>query len=211
MTTPLRIFLLGATGRTGLPFLEQAEGRGHHVTAFVRSKEKLSALKGRHQVVTGDPRSVDELRAALTGQDLVVSALGPTDLGPSTILGDAARSTVTAMQSAGVRRLLVVSAAMLFPDAGIIAAVLRRSLLRNVARDSEAMEQAVMASSLDWTVVRPPRLTVGPLTKNYLVADGKIPREGAFVTSRADVAHFLLEEAEQGAHVHRIVGMSTRK
>jgi hypothetical protein len=36
-STPLSFFLLGATGRTGLPFLSQALARGHFVTIYVRS------------------------------------------------------------------------------------------------------------------------------------------------------------------------------
>ncbi|HEX4340867.1 MAG TPA: SDR family oxidoreductase [Polyangiaceae bacterium] len=210
MASAQRIFLLGATGRTGLPFLEMAEQRGHRVTAFVRSPAKLPSLPNL-TVRVGDPLRVEELRAAIGGHDVVVTTLGHPDLRPSTLLGDAAKSTVAAMQTAGLRRLLVVSAAMLFDDAGLIAAILRRSLLRHVARDSMEMERAVMSADLDWTVVRPPRLTEGPLTRSYLVADGTIPKKGAFVTSRADVAHFLLDEVEQSAHLRRIVGMSTRK
>jgi uncharacterized protein YbjT (DUF2867 family) len=53
--------------------------------------------------------------------------------------------------------------ALLFQDAGIVAAVLRHTLLRNVAEDAAEMERAVMASGLDWTIVRPPRLTNAPL------------------------------------------------
>ncbi|HEX3595124.1 MAG TPA: SDR family oxidoreductase [Polyangiaceae bacterium] len=207
----LRLFLLGATGRTGRPFLEQAITRGHQVTAFVRSPEKLAGVTGA-AVVQGDPRKADQLRAALAGHDAVVSALGHENLGPSTLLGDAAKSTLSAMGETGVRRLIVVSAAMLFEDAGFIAAVLRRTLLRNVAVDLIEMERIVMASELDWTVVRPPRLTEAALTNEYLVADGTIPKDGAsFVTSRADVAHFMVEELERNSHVRRIVGMATRK
>jgi hypothetical protein len=40
-------------------------------------------------------------------------------VGPTTILRAAAGSTVAAMQAAGIRRLLVVSAAVLFDDLGL--------------------------------------------------------------------------------------------
>src|ERR1700746_2677606 len=87
-------------------------------------------------VCQGDPRSAAELCDPLAGHDAVLSAIGPPGLGRTTILRDCARSTVAAMQAEGLRRLLVVSAAMLFQDAGILAAVLRRTLLRNVAEDA---------------------------------------------------------------------------
>ncbi|MGH2597995.1 MAG: NAD(P)-dependent oxidoreductase, partial [Dehalococcoidia bacterium] len=209
--TPMRLFILGATGRTGRALLDQATQRGHSVTAFVRSPEKLTDLRDRVAIRKGDPRSVDELEATLPGHDAVLSALGLPGLGRSTILSDAAHATVRAMQTAGVRRLLVVSVGMLFDDAGIVAAILRRTILRNIARDSAEMERIVESSSLDWTIARPPQLTNGPLTRNYVVADGRVPEGARLSMSRADVAHFLLKEVERPAHVHCIVGLASMK
>lgn len=203
----MRLFVLGASGGTGRQLVDQALESGDEATAFVRSPEKLGATRAGFTVHRGDPRNSAELAGALPGHDAVLSALGPPGPGPTTILRDCARSTVAAMQTAGIRRLLVVSAAVLFEDAGLVAALLRRTLLRNIAADSAEMEQVIMASGLDWTIVRPPRLTNGPLTKHYLVADDRMPR-GRRRVSRADVAHFLLSELHQAAHVRRIVGMA---
>jgi putative NADH-flavin reductase len=211
MATPpkvgMRLFILGATGRTGRQLLVQASERGYQITALVRSPQKLGALREGVTVRQGDPRSAPELGDALSGHDAVVSALGPPGLGRTTILRDCARSTVAVMQARGLRRLLVVSAAMLFQDAGIVAAMLRRTLLRNVAEDAAEMERVVTASELDWTIARPPRLTNGRLTGHYRIEAGRLPR-GSLTLSRADVAHFLLDELERGAHVRQIVGMA---
>jgi putative NADH-flavin reductase len=204
---PMRLFIIGATGGTGRALLDQALGRGHQVTAFVRSPQKLAAPREGLTVRQGDPRSVAELSAALPGHDAVLSALGPPGLGHTTILRDGARSIVEAMQVAGPRRLLVVSAAMLFRDAGLLTAFMRRIVLRNVAEDAAEMERVVMASGLDWTIARPPRLTNGPLTGHYRVEDGRLPR-GGLTLSRSDVAHFLLDELEHPRHSYQIVGMA---
>jgi putative NADH-flavin reductase len=209
--TPMRLLVLGASGRIGRAIVDQAAQRGHKVTAFVRSPEKLGAVPAGTVIHQGDPRSVDALAAALPSHQAVLSALGPAGLGPSTILRDAAQATVAAMEGAGVRRLIVVSAAMLFTDAGIVAALLRLTLLRNVAEDSAAMERAVRASALEWTIARPPRLTNGPLTGRWLAADDHMPPGALFSTSRADVAHFLLDEVERPEHVRRVVGVSSPK
>jgi NAD(P)H-binding len=55
-----------------------------------------------------------------SGHDAVVSALGPPGPGPTTILRAGARSTVEAMRTVGPRRLIVVSAAVLFDDLGVL-------------------------------------------------------------------------------------------
>jgi putative NADH-flavin reductase len=211
----MRLFILGATGGTGRALIDQALERGHRVTAFVRSPEKLGSPREGMSVVQGDPRRVDALQAAMPGHDAVLSALGPPWPGPTTIAGDCALTTVTAMREAGVRRLLVVGVAVLFEDQGILTAILRGTLLRNVAKDSAEMERVVTASDLDWTIARPPRLTNGPLTRHYGAEDDHMPRDGRSAAtatlSRADVAHFLLEELEHPAHVRRIVGLASAK
>jgi putative NADH-flavin reductase len=203
----MRLFILGATGGTGRQLIDQALARGHQVTAFVRSPEKLNVRPEGLSVQQGDPRDAAALTAALAGHDAVLSALGPPGPRRSAILPDSARSTVSAMQSIGIRRLLIVSAAILFEDLGLLAALLRRTLLRNVVIGSGEMERIVAASDLDWTIVRPPRLTNGPLTRRYHVADNRFP-SGKQTLSRADVAHFLLDELDQRAHLRRIVGQA---
>ena len=205
---PMRLFVLGATGRTGRALLGQATKRGHRVTAFVRSPEKLAEAGSGAEVRKGDPRNVEELKAAVYGHDVVVSALGLPGLGESTILSDAARATVDAMGAAGVPRLLVVSAGMLF-DNSAIAWILRSTLLRYIASDSARMEQILESSGLDWTIVRPPQLTNGPLTEKYLASDGRMPPDSRLSMSRKDLANFLLDELERPTHVRRIVGLST--
>ena len=210
MTSKKSLFVLGATGGAGRALVEQALRRGHRVTAFVRSPEKLGPPREGLTAVRGDPRDADELRAALPGHDAVLSALGPPGIGPSTVVSDCARSTVAAMQASGVRRILMVGVAVLFEE-GLVNAIARRTFLRNVAKDHAEMERILGASGLDWTIARPPRLTNGPLTRAYDVADGRMPEGTRFTISRADVADFLLDEVERPAHVRRIVGLASLK
>jgi putative NADH-flavin reductase len=184
--TSKRLFILGATGGIGRAMVDQALQRGHTVTAFVRSPEKMGDPRENLTVMSGDPRSVADLRAALPGHDAVLSSLGPPGAGPTTINSDSARSTVTAMQAAGIRRLLIVSVAVLFEHQGPLFWLFRKTLLRNITKDSAEMERLVVASGLDWTIVRPPTLTNGPLTGRYGIEDDRMPRGGIFV-SRADV------------------------
>ena len=203
----MKLLILGATGGTGRALLEQARARDHDVTAFVRSPQKLGGLSEGITVLRGDPMNPAELRAALPGHDAVLSALGAPGPGRTTVLQGSGRATVQAMQAAGTRRLLIVSVAALFEDAGFIPALFRKTILRNIVKDAAAMERAVTSSDLDWTIARPPRLTNGRLTRRYRVADGRLPRGRVWV-SRADVADFLLTELEDRRHIHEIVGMA---
>jgi uncharacterized protein YbjT (DUF2867 family) len=99
------------------------------------------------------------------------------------------------------RRLVIVSASGPYADAGdgpvlryVAKPILGRTVFKTVWADHVAMEEAVRASGLDWTVLRPPRLTDKPLTGRYRTRDG-LNLRGGLTVSRADVAHLALAVA----------------
>lgn len=202
-----KLLVLGATGRTGRHILDLALRRGHRVSAFVRSPHKIGRSGPALTVVPGDPLRADELALALTGHDAVLSVLGPSvgeALRPHRLLAEAAASTVAAMEAAGVGRLVVLSAALLFPDQGPRFALMRRLIAHHV-RDVEAMEAVVRASALDWTIARPP-LLVETSQEGYVGAPGALPR-GRFSMSFRAVAAFMLDCVEQATYSREIVGL----
>ena len=201
----MRLFILGATGGTGAQLTRQALERGHAITAFVRSPDKMQTRHEKLVVASGDPRDADQLREALRGHDAVLSALGATGTAAEGILETAARSTVQAMRQSGVPRLVVVSMALLFPDVGLLGPILR-FFLRRQLRDSAAMERVVAASDLDWTVVRPPRLTNGQPTGRYRVSEQQAPP--GFSIPRADLALAILDLIETPAYIKKVIGVS---
>jgi hypothetical protein len=150
----------------------------------------------------------------------VLSGIGPRSRADAGIASRGTRAVIRAMQASGTGRLIVVSAApvstvatpqrpnppkhdpgngfwanyLLYP---IIGRVLRRHYI-----DLAEMEDALDASGLEWTAVRPPRLTDGSLTGRYRTALDQNVRGGLSI-SRADVAHLMLaltERPETGGH-----------
>jgi hypothetical protein len=104
-----------------------------------------------------------------------------------------------------VNRLVLVSAAVLFPEKGIVFSFFRR-LLKHVARDLKAAEDRVRSTSLDWTVARPPRLTNGP-DAGYRAVRDALPAKG-FSMSFRGVAAFMVDTVEQGTFGREIVGLA---
>ena len=203
----MKLFVLGATGRTGTEIVNLALTRGHEVTAFVRSPQKVRAASSL-AVVQGDPRRPEAIAAALPGHDAVLSAIGapPRDaLRPNTLMTDCARATVDAMTRSGVARLAIVSAAVLFPEKGLSFAFFRW-LLQHHARDLRAMEGVVQASRLEWTIARPPRLQKSHDASFRAFRDA-LPPGGRVMSFRA-VATFMLDAVERRSHVAEVVGLS---
>jgi putative NADH-flavin reductase len=69
------------------------------------------------------------------------------------------------------------------------------------------MEDVLRASDLDWTAVRPPRLTGKPATGRYRTAYGQNLRRGVFV-SRADVAQLMLHVLDQPQAIKQAIGIA---
>jgi putative NADH-flavin reductase len=204
----MNLLILGATGRTGRELVRVALARGHQVTAYVRSPEKLGAERASLRVERGDALDTDRLSAALAGQDAVVSALGlPAKLAlrPSTFMAEAAAATVAAMKRAGVKRLALVSAAVLFPGQGLFYAFFRW-FLRHHARDLSAMETIVRATALDWTIARPPRL-VTSTDERIRVVSGALPDKSYSLSFHA-LARFLIDCVESDRHAGEVVGLA---
>jgi len=205
--TDMKLFVLGATGRTGMEIVNLALMRGHQVTAFVRSPRELRPSASL-TIVRGDPRRPEVISAALSGHDAVLSAIGapPRDaLRPNTLLTDCARATVDAMTSSGIARLSIVSAAVLFPEKGLFFAFFRW-LLKHHARDLRAMENIVQASGLEWTIARPPRLRKSP-DATFRALHNALP-PGSRVMSFRSVAAFMLDAVEHRSHVTEVVGLA---
>jgi len=202
----MRLIVLGATGGIGKYLLEYATARGHEVTAFARAPQKIALKAGGLRVVPGDLLSEEQLTQVLRGHDVVLSAFGPATLRRVKMRSQFGEVLTRALERSGVPRALVVSSALLFRDQNALGSVLRATIFRNLIPDMTAMEAALERDGLEWTIVRPPRLTNGPLRENYSVADGRLPK--GMTISRACVADFMVKEAERPAHVRQIVGLS---
>jgi putative NADH-flavin reductase len=222
----MKLTIFAATGGIGRQLLEQAVAAGHDVTAVARNPQNLPATPAR--VVAADLASADAaaLQAAVQGADAVLSALGARTKADTGVAARGTRAIAEAMRASGVRRVIVVSAAPIGtvpspgrphpprhdPGDGFILRYLADPIVKRALRahyaDLAQMEDVLRDSDLDWTVVRPPRLTSKPATGKYRTAYGRNLRRGLFV-SRADVAHYMLRAVSQPETFRQTVGIAS--
>jgi putative NADH-flavin reductase len=203
----VKLVIFGATGRTGRPLVAQALAAGHEVTVFVRDPAKISVSHERLRTVQGDIRDADRVEAAVQGQDAVLSVLGRTRGSASDVLTVGATNIVSAMKKNGVRRLVsLVGAGVrdphdLPPSVGSrVTTRLLKLLAGNVLADARQHADLVRRSGLDWSLVRPPRLTQARRTGRYRA--GYLQLGVRDTVARADVAAFMLKLATGGDFVH---------
>ncbi|EST31023.1 NAD(P)-dependent oxidoreductase [Streptomyces roseochromogenus] len=209
----MNLTVFGATGGIGREIVRQALGAGHRVTAVVRDPARLDVTGDALEVFRADLTDPEELRAAVRGQDAVLSGLGARSRKDAGVTTRLTRTVLRAMEAEGVRRLLVVSAAPVGPAPegdgpldramrGVVSAV-----LKDVYTDLRGTEAELARSSTDWTSVRPPRLQNKPLTGRYRTVVGGFPRKGRFI-ARADVAHAMLAMIDDEGTVKQGVGVA---
>jgi len=215
----MKLAVFGASGRTGIPLLEQALDRDHEVVAFVRDAEKLPAtLRERAglTVVEGDAYTGEGVEQAVADGsenadpvDAVVSVLGQSSSGPDDLLTVAGNHVLDAMDSVGVDRFVTLVGAGVREEGesvnlgGKVMNGLLKLLAREVLEDAKHHVEAVRASDTDWTVVRGPRLTEDEHTGEF--RHGTDLELGMRDTaSRANIAEFVLDCLEAGRYVHEM-------
>jgi putative NADH-flavin reductase len=203
----MRVLVFGSAGRTGRLIVTKALGHGHEVTAFTH-KASLDMHHERLAIVRGDVRDQAAVSAAVSGQRAVAFALSAAS-GGATIHEDGIANVIYAMAEHGVQRLAAVSAAGAFDRSSHRMSFAQRTMIAltmgSVYDDLEAMERRIMASDLDWTIVRPSSLSDGPATGQYRFSfDGALLPKSKRI-SRGDVAAFLLKSLETDTYVRRAV------
>ncbi|BAB47869.1 SDR family oxidoreductase [Mesorhizobium japonicum] len=194
----MKILVLGATGATGRLIVAKAIAEGHNVVALVRSKAKAKDLTGA-ELVEGDARDTAALTRAIAGCDAVVSSLG-TAMSPFrevTLLSTATRALVGVMEQQNIRRLVCITGLGAGDSRGhggfFFDRVLLPLMLRKVYEDKNRQEDAIRASTLDWTIVRPMVLNDKPARGGIKALTDLSGVHGGTI-ARADVADFVVQQ-----------------
>jgi putative NADH-flavin reductase len=109
------------------------------------------------------------------------------------------------MQKAGVKRLIILSSALLDKNIGVVNRIVSRTILRHFSSDQRAMEKLVTASDLDWTVLRPPRMTDSAPDGQSTAMLGEPPDSSGMTITKEEVARVMLDTAENRRYIRKLV------
>ena len=215
----MRVVVFGATGKLGAHLLEQGLAKGHQITALVRDPNRLPPRPGL-VALRGDVLDPSSVAASVAGQDAALWAVGGHDAVRSRLkretrqprlCSEGTRNVLAAMDRHGVRRLLAVTSWGLGDAARRVPATYRLlifPLLRHENQDKQRQEELIRASQVDWTIVRPSRLTDRPATGSYRVGT-RLSYAASASISRADLAAFLLDQLDDPAATRTVVEITT--
>jgi uncharacterized protein YbjT (DUF2867 family) len=186
----MRIVIAGGHGQIAQQLERLMSADGHEVVGMIRSPEHLRDLEAagaEGAMIDLEDTDVEAMTEIVKGADAVVFAAGggadgnvarkeTVDKGAAIMLADAA-------EAAGVRRYVMVSAMgteQADPDSDEVFQVYLRA--------KQAADDDLRSRDLDWTVVRPGRLTDDVPTGQVQL--GTLERGSV---TRGDVAHVLAE------------------
>jgi putative NADH-flavin reductase len=196
----VRILVIGGSQGIGLAVSKQAARQGHSVRAMSRRGMMPLDLDPTIKTFKGDALNSSDISLALQDIDVVVQALGvPPSLAlilqPVTLFSAATRVLLPAMKTAGVKKLVCVTGFGAGDSNAAINMLQRlpfKALLQNAYNDKTIQEDLIVASDLDWLIVRPGVLTNFAASNRYQVlTQPNTWRNG--IVSRADVADFIVK------------------
>ncbi len=203
----MKLTIIGGSHGTGALLAQSALAKGHTVTVVSRSGSAPESA----QVVKGSATDLDVVSQAVQGADAVAITVGGAK-GVKHQRAEVTKTVVEAMQSAGVRRLVVQSSLGAGDSAQLLPPLLRLItplILAKPLEDHNAQEEIVHNSGLDWTVVRPAGLKDNEpqgTWKTLEVGEGDTLKGSI---SRGDLAAYMVSILESAETFRKNIGISS--
>ncbi|PGM96693.1 NAD(P)-dependent oxidoreductase [Bacillus cereus] len=205
----MKVCILGATGRVGSQIMKLALQDSYEVTVLVRDLSRVETEHERLHVIKGNVLSGDDIKEAIKGCDIVISALGTDRNGT---LEKSLPIIIKQMEEEGIKKIVTIG------TAGILQARTNPSIYRfqskeskrkmtTAAEDHLAAYEALNNSKLCWTVVCPTHLIDGDVTGVYRTEKDMLPTDGSKITV-GDTAHFTWGLRNKSLYEKSRVGIS---
>ncbi len=201
----MKIAIVGASAGVGLATTNWALERGHEVATLSRRIETLPDSP-RLRRVRGSSTNPADVATVVRDAEAVIVTLGTgTSAKATTLYSESGRVLLGALAASRLSPTLIVltgfGAGESWDFLAFPMTLIFRFMLKTVYADKSVLERVVTGGYPRWEIVRPGRLTNGPATGRYrvLVELTKGMKVGSI--SRADVAQFLVTQAESPTYL----------
>ncbi len=191
------ITVFGASGRTGNEIIKIALEKGFKINALYRNRSLITLSHNNLNVIEGDILKFSNVKSAINGTGCVISALGTKPPYKDVFCSEGTKNIIKAMYEFNINRLICITGAMIGDYPGILSGFMNKMKVRFnkthplISIDRLKQELAVKASGLNWTVLKPPRLTEGSMSKYKMSENMKIT--GFSTISRKTIASLILD------------------
>ncbi len=210
----MNITIIGASAGIGLEAVKRGLNRNHSITTLSRSKieiEENQSLK----MLLGDATNKADLLNAIQNADALIITLGTgKNMKATTLFSDFAKLILEIHEEKKiVVPFIFVTGFGAGESKNYVSWLVRlflNSLLKEVYANKTKMEEMITHSDLNWTVVRPGRLLDKDLTEHYRTENKLFKGINIGGINRADVADFLIKQAENQTELKKYIGISEK-
>ena len=205
MNVPIKVALIGATGKVGKPLLQQLLQQGYQVKSLIRKPQSYPISHPSMEIVTGDIKDLETAIELVKGCDAVISVIGQLKDEPL-ISSLAASNLIHAMNKEQISRYIFLTGLTLdMPGDQKSAANQQGSSWMKqtfpiVVADKEKAVELLQQSNIDWTIVRLPWIEETEEKKQLLVDLQDCLGEKVSTTG---LAAFLIEQLSDPTFIRK--------
>lgn len=209
----MNITVIGASSGIGLEAVKRALTRNHTVTGLSRSAVQLIGFENFH-FLRGDALKKLVVKKAIANADAVLVTLGtPINIKKTSLFSEFAKVLVDVYDDSKTNiPFIIVSGfgagnSQEYVSSWFIKMFIKY-VMKDIYSDKTKMEEIISSSDMNWTIVRPGRLIDDGLTENYRIETKLYEGIDIAGISRADVADYMVKQAEDHSELKKIVAIS---
>lgn len=210
----MNITIIGASAGLGLETVKRGLDRNHFITTLSRSEINI-AEKGMLKMILGDATNKADLINSIQNAEAIIVTLGRRkNVKTTSLFSDFAKLVVEINSDNKINvPFIFVTGFGAGESKNYVSWLIKlilKYLLKEVYADKTKMEEIITNSDLNWTVVRPGRLLDEELTEKYRVENKLFKGINIGGINRADVADFLVKQAEKQTELKKYIAMSQK-
>lgn len=210
----MKITIVGASAGVGLETTKCAIARNHIVTTLSRSNIALADSKNLVQV-HGSATDKKKLKKAIIDADAVIVTLGTgASTKATTLYSDFAKVLVDIQQETQQKIPFIILTGFGAGESAdynsFFLKLIFKFILKKVYDDKTKMEEIIANANLNWEIVRPGALKDKPFTGKYRVESKLFKGIDIGGINRADVADFLVKQAEHPTKFGQYYSLSNK-
>ena len=210
----MNITIIGASAGIGLETVKRGLERNHSITTLSRSEIGIEGGKSLNMILGDATNKADLINSIQNAEALIVTLGTSKNMKATTLFSDFAKLMVE------IHRENKIEVPFIFVTgfgAGEsknyvpwLVKLFLKYLLNDVYADKTKMEEIITSSDLNWTVVRPGRLLDKELTEKYRIENKLFKGINIGGINRADVADFLIKQAENQTELKKYIAISEK-
>jgi putative NADH-flavin reductase len=210
----MNITIIGASAGIGLEAVKRGLDRNHSITTLSRSDIEIEEKKWL-KVIIGDATNKVDLLSSIQNADAIIVTLGTSkNMNATTLFSDFAQLMVEIQKENKIDSpFIFVTGFGAGESKNYVPWLVKMFLkyfLKDVYADKTKMEEIITNSDLNWTVVRPGRLLDKELTEKYRIENKLFKGINIGGINRADVADFLIKQAEEQTELKKYIAISEK-